>query len=820
MGMRRIGLVVLGVLWLATAGTSAAQTPSRDLDDYVVFALEKARLKFNTTINTGHVGVNAPAIGKAGILILSRNSFLADGSAAVADVVRLDPGVNAFDVFANRALSRLDRVTIRGTGPTAFSPLPLIDPLPALPVFAPGTTNVVVLATQTITLPPGAYGNVQVQNGGTLVLSGGTYEFRSLRTGRQTKILVGGPSTINVADTMRIGDASTFGPNVPGLGARQVRVNVGGRLARFGANVNAALDLYAPQGHVRFGRSFIGRGRFVGNDIATDHSIVLTAEGCGDGILAAGEQCDDGNRTPCDGCSATCQTERCGDGVACAGQGEQCDDGNIVGCDGCSGTCQTEFCGDGVVCAGEGEECDPPVCGVCGPNCTLGPECGDGVINGACGETCDDGNAAPCDGCSATCGPESCGDGVVCASTGESCDPPAPGTCSNVCVVIAPVMCGDGNLDPGEACDDNNNVPCDGCTACEIDTCGDGTTCLALGETCDDGNTDACDGCSSTCQTESCGDGITCAAAGETCDDGNVDACDGCSPTCKTETCGDGTLCTNQGETCDDGNTASCDGCSPTCQDDRCGDGITCVNQNEQCDPPDGMVCDWMCHFFVGGPTIFCTFDQANYGAPGGRLNDPATGFVSQNPSILPVTVGVAGDVSVTVTDQERLLCFLPTTGVEAALCNGLGGCGGDMTINACTNPPILDPDLGFTSSGGQGGGRLTGDAIALRLSVALSDLGVTPGGLRSWPLVSQFCTLDSNFMFNYWDVDPDIADGSRTVADLLTLADQALRDPLAFPSGDPITREEIANALEAVSNGFGNCRSMCSPSGAFLELE
>ncbi|MFH1537713.1 MAG: DUF4215 domain-containing protein [bacterium] len=60
---------------------------------------------------------------------------------------------------------------------------------------------------------------------------------------------------------------------------------------------------------------------------------------CGNGTVETGEQCDDGNTTACDGCSATCQTE-CGNGVTeCS---EQCDDGNTTPDDGCSPTCQTE----------------------------------------------------------------------------------------------------------------------------------------------------------------------------------------------------------------------------------------------------------------------------------------------------------------------------------------------------------------------------------------------------------------------------------------------------------------------------------------------
>jgi fibro-slime domain-containing protein len=73
---------------------------------------------------------------------------------------------------------------------------------------------------------------------------------------------------------------------------------------------------------------------------------------CGDGVLegAAGEQCDDGNKIPYDGCSPTCTVEPscsggtctavCGDGLKFPS--EACDDGNTRSGDGCSSTCQIE----------------------------------------------------------------------------------------------------------------------------------------------------------------------------------------------------------------------------------------------------------------------------------------------------------------------------------------------------------------------------------------------------------------------------------------------------------------------------------------------
>ena len=80
---------------------------------------------------------------------------------------------------------------------------------------------------------------------------------------------------------------------------------------------------------------------------------------CGDGVVVAGEQCDDGNQVNGDGCSINCVIEsgfyspstggacytRCGDNVVASS--EQCDDGNNINGDGCSWNCILEagyFC--------------------------------------------------------------------------------------------------------------------------------------------------------------------------------------------------------------------------------------------------------------------------------------------------------------------------------------------------------------------------------------------------------------------------------------------------------------------------------------------
>jgi fibro-slime domain-containing protein len=227
---------------------------------------------------------------------------------------------------------------------------------------------------------------------------------------------------------------------------------------------------------------------------------------CGDGVIEAGEECDDGNAASGDGCSSTCQIETgytcpvvnqpcvpvnlCGNGVLDGA--EQCDDGNRNSGDGCSSSCQIEM----------GWQCPVP-----GSECT--PICGDGIVVGR--EQCDVGPVASSDAGATEAGAADGGAATGCSANctiepGYACTPP-PGP--SVCHVT---VCGDGIKEGSEQCDDGNLVPYDGCSpTCTIEpkcngaggctgVCGDGL--VFPGEQCDDGNTVSGDGCSSTCTIE------------------------------------------------------------------------------------------------------------------------------------------------------------------------------------------------------------------------------------------------------------------------------------------------------------------------------
>jgi len=152
---------------------------------------------------------------------------------------------------------------------------------------------------------------------------------------------------------------------------------------------------------------------------------------CGDGLLQAGEQCDDGDTAPGDGCSAACAVEQLS---ACAGE---------------PSVCTTRNCGNGVV---EGDEaCDAGQRnGVyfgdgtgCTDFCSFEPNCRvdgvDGCVS-ACGdgmriapEACDDGNASDGDGCSSTCAVES---GFTCNTETVSDALPCSYDSQRQCIVL------------------------------------------------------------------------------------------------------------------------------------------------------------------------------------------------------------------------------------------------------------------------------------------------------------------------------------------------------------------------------------------------
>ena len=135
--------------------------------------------------------------------------------------------------------------------------------------------------------------------------------------------------------------------------------------------------------------------------------------GCGNGVIDAPEECDDGNRIADDVCSNTCTINLpipFGEGGSAA-----CGNGQREGAEACD-----DGANNGHLCsAARGQSCT-----YCTATCTVATVsgdqsmCGNGAINE--GETCDDGNSNTGEGCSAACAPE---DGYTCSGAPSTCTP-------------------------------------------------------------------------------------------------------------------------------------------------------------------------------------------------------------------------------------------------------------------------------------------------------------------------------------------------------------------------------------------------------------
>ncbi|CAK92597.1 unnamed protein product (macronuclear) [Paramecium tetraurelia] len=276
---------------------------------------------------------------------------------------------------------------------------------------------------------------------------------------------------------------------------------------------------------------------------------------CGNGVTQEYESCDDANLQMFDGCyqcQSSCQLEclecnssqcfkcmegwnlvnfkcfsECGDGIIALLQYEQCDDQNNEKNDGCfeckfecSQNCQ--FCNQNLGCfqCQKYFELQNKVCT---------PLCGDGiVIEGF--EQCDDGNDIEYDGCHQCqfsckencqiCDQQNCMDIQI-----QQCEEDGYYLIDSQCLTI----CGDLIIASNEQCDDDNEIPFDGCYQCQFSCplncydCDNGQ-CLQ----CDDGyqiKNNLCIGI--------CGDGSK--QEIEECDDFNQISHDGCSDNCEIE---------------------------------------------------------------------------------------------------------------------------------------------------------------------------------------------------------------------------------------------------------------------------------------------
>jgi cysteine-rich repeat protein len=459
------------------------------------------------------------------------------------------------------------------------------------------------------------------------------------------------------------------------------------------------------------------------------HGVVELTD-CGNGVPQSdqGEECDDGNADPADGCTNWCTI--CGNGVV--SPYEQCDDGNLTDHDGCNSDCQLPICGDRIV--DPGEQCDDGNSDDfdgCTNSCT---RCGNRVVTRP--EECDDGNTSNSDACRNDCRFNVCGDGFRNPAT-EQCDDGNTASEDGCSAACRTEYCGDRvwQTGLGEQCDDGNAINGDGCEAdCTLPWCRNGI--VDGGEECDDGNWDDSDGCTNACTR--CGNGVV--TAPETCDDGNRDTNDFCRNDCHPNVCGDG-VANPPTEQCDDGNRNPSDGCTNDCT--ICGNGI--VTPPERCDDGnrvDGDACDAACRLaeaVVGtGTPQSCTEAALDAALAGGRAvtfncgAEPVTITITSTKTIAADTT-IDGGGSITISGGDAVGVFAVNAGItfdarNLTVADGAASQGGGIanygtaTLANCTLS-------GNSANEGGGGIYNLGNATLTNCTLSGNSAGYYGGG-------------------------------------------------------------------------------------------
>ncbi len=312
------------LLGLAADGWAQGPPLDRDLGPYCLFAMRSMDLK-NLTVNTGcNVGVNCaqPTTNSDCGTASFQDVFLADGSQLASDVVRFArSGASVWQLFRNRGSSLADvLIRLPGSNPDGsnpLTPLPILAdadgdgtpscrtvggacvpdvgdleaacgfpvPFPACVAGAPvdvrrnedcrGPPDAVP-GNGRCDLAPGAYGDLEVENGAVLSFVGGAYAFCKVNVGRNTTVIAADPATLAISGDFGINNAARVGLQ---CGDLTLFVRGPGDFS-LGRGATIVADVCAPQRALLLGTGSDFTGRLVGDTIPVDFNVRFS--GCPD----------------------------------------------------------------------------------------------------------------------------------------------------------------------------------------------------------------------------------------------------------------------------------------------------------------------------------------------------------------------------------------------------------------------------------------------------------------------------------------------------------------------------------------------------------
>jgi hypothetical protein len=276
------------------------------IDTFVTYSTDFTWLRSGATVTLGNVGANTTraATGHAHVddgdsddvtVLMAPNVTLPPDSLVLGDTVNLKARASVGNVSDNYSLFNKNAI-VAGTRATPLA-MPFYLNLPVFPTVTPGTADVDVAKDRTLTLAAGSYGSVHVENGGTLILTGGLYQMLSLDVDQNATVQFEAATEIRVKNEMETLARSKLilDPAVAGLTASQIVIYVegddtlgrhddgdadgddaGAVTAQIGSNSIVQANIYAANGTVWLKSGTVATGAFIGVHVRIGINVTLT----------------------------------------------------------------------------------------------------------------------------------------------------------------------------------------------------------------------------------------------------------------------------------------------------------------------------------------------------------------------------------------------------------------------------------------------------------------------------------------------------------------------------------------------------------------
>jgi hypothetical protein len=221
---------------------------------------------------------------------IGKYAYLADDATICADSIKLKPKASVDDIQCNYLVNRRGKVR----GEELEFTCPEIS-LPEFPSPSPGSEYIRLKRGRSLTLSPGAYGEIKMQKGSQLIFTGGEYQLEDLKVGRGCKVLFQGPTDLVINNRLRPGSWAYIGPDCRAekegaLSAKDIRIYVNGtngnsgtiearpRAAVIGRGNRVNACIYAPNGTLWIKLYSKAKGAFFGREVRIGIRTQVTLE--------------------------------------------------------------------------------------------------------------------------------------------------------------------------------------------------------------------------------------------------------------------------------------------------------------------------------------------------------------------------------------------------------------------------------------------------------------------------------------------------------------------------------------------------------------